>query len=228
MKLSKAAGQFADRWLMRMLPESVRPALRSRVRDTGGHPQWLRLVMDNDAKREFERLGPPGLDVVEISPDPSTTRRDLPWRNYTPLDFPAFDLCNPPEELPGPFGLVICEQVLEHVVDPLRAVKTLRCLCAPDGHVFVSTPFLVRLHAHPGDFWRFTPEGMKVLLRSQGLEPLWVRSWGNRRVIAANFNRWVARLPWQTLRNEPDLPAVVWTLARVDDSDGLGGRQSLL
>jgi len=139
----------------------------------------------------------------------------LPWRTHEMVDYPGFDLCAPPQMLPGPYDLVICEQVLEHVRDPMTAIRTLKRLCKPSGHVFVSTPFLIRLHGHPEDFWRFTPTGLDHLLRSQGLSPLWVRSWGNRRVIVANFDSWVARMPWQTLRDEPNLPVVVWPLAAV-------------
>jgi len=186
-------------------------------------PQWLRAVMNPDTRRVFETLGPSALHVAEIS---GADWADMPWASRTQLDFPEFDLCNPPAELPGPFDLVICEQVLEHVLDPLTAVNTLRRICRDDGHIFVSTPFLVRLHEHPGDYWRFTPDGMEVLLRSQGLRPLWVRSWGNRRVVAANFDDWVPRLPWQTLRNEPDLPAVIWALAQPDTTRGASRRPS--
>jgi SAM-dependent methyltransferase len=163
-----------------------------------------------DTLRTFEELDPESLNAAEVS---GCTWCFLPWGSYSKLSFPAFDLCTPPDPLPGPFDLVICEQVLEHVVDPLTAVRTLRQLCKPDGYVFVSTPFLVRLHNDPGDYWRFTPAGLERLLRSQGLNPVWVRSWGNREVIVANFDTWVRRLPWQPIRNEPHLPAVVWALA---------------
>jgi SAM-dependent methyltransferase len=164
-----------------------------------------------DTQRAFQSLGPERLDAVEISGD---AWHHLPWRSLTQLEFPQFSLCAPPDRLPGPFDLVICEQVLEHVLDPLTAVDTLRRMCKPDGHVYVSTPFLVRLHDHPGDYWRFTPAGLAQLLTSRGLMPLWVRSWGNRQVIVANFDRWVARPRWRGLENEPHLPAVVWALAR--------------
>jgi hypothetical protein len=80
--------------------------------------------------------------------------------------------------------------------------------------VFVSTPFLIRLHDFPGDYWRFTPAGLEFLLRSQGLSPLWVKSWGNRRCVVANFDRWPATRRWRTLKNEPHLPQVVWSLAK--------------
>jgi SAM-dependent methyltransferase len=214
-------------WLSVRLPERLAPRLPARVRSLliKGEPdtaegQWLRAVMLPDTRAAFEQLDPPSLRVVEVTGE---LWSEMPWREYNQLDFPAFDLCAPPDPLPGPFDLVICEQVLEHVPDPLTAVRTLRRLCRPDGHVYVSTPFLVRLHDWPGDYWRFTPDGLALLLRSQGLEPLWVRSWGNRDVALANFDHWVPHLAGQSLRNEPQLPVSVWALARpVGDAESGG------
>ncbi len=207
------------RWRLTVwLPARLGPVLPARLRAAliKGEPetaegQWLRAVMLPDTRAAFEQLDPPSLHVAEVSGDLWTA---TPWASHTQLDFPEFDLCRPPEVLPGPFDLVICEQVLEHVPDPLTAVRTLRRLCRDDGHVYVSTPFLVRLHDWPGDYWRFTPDGLAILLRSQGLEPVWVRSWGNREVAIANFDSWVPRLAGQSLENEPQLPVSVWALAR--------------
>ena len=50
---------------------------------------------------------------------------------------------------PARYDVVICEQVLEHVLDPGAAAANLRGLCAPGGHVVVSTPFLIRVHELP-------------------------------------------------------------------------------
>jgi len=172
---------------------------------------WIRKVLLEDTERELRALHPPASSAAEISGE---TWAGLGWRSYEQLSYPAFDLCAPADTLPGPFDVVICEQVLEHVVDPLTAVQSLRRLCAPGGHVLVSTPFLIRLHDAPGDYWRYTPDGLSRLLSSQGLEPLWVRSWGNRRCLKANLDSWRRYRPWHSLRNEPDLPLVVWALAR--------------
>jgi SAM-dependent methyltransferase len=149
--------------------------------------------------------------VVEIS---GHLRALWPWRSYTSLIYPEVDLCDRRTWPARQFDLVICEQVLEHVPDPTTAVEGLLALCRPTGFVYVSTPFLIRVHDDPHDYWRFTPLGLETLLRSQGLEPLWVRSWGNRQAIVANFDRWVARFPWQSLKSEPKLPVVVWALAQ--------------
>ena len=75
--------------------------------------------MYKDLERELERLGPRQLDVVEISGE---QWGHLPWRSHTTLDFPAFDLCAPPAEFAA-FDVVVCDQVLEHVKNPLEAVR---------------------------------------------------------------------------------------------------------
>jgi SAM-dependent methyltransferase len=190
-------------------PEFVRSRVHAARYGALPHAQWLREVMNRDVRAVLDGLGPADLDIVEISGD---NWGDLPWRSRAVLEFPGFDLCDP-ASFAGPFDLVLCEQVLEHVEDPLAAVRTLRRLCKPEGHVLVSTPFLLRLHGHPEDFWRFTPAGMEKLLTSQGLSPVWVRSWGNRRAVRANLGRWATYRRGRSLRNEADVPMVVWALA---------------
>ena len=213
----RAEAESAARRLWHLLPGGVR-SLYWKFRQVGwsvrygAQPevQWIRKVMNADARETFSYLRPQELDVVEIS---GSLWSGLPWKSHTVLEYPAFDLCNPSPPM-SRFDLVICEHVLEHVVDPITATRTLRSLCKDEGQVFVATPFLVRLHNHPSDYWRFTPEGLSRLLESQRLKPIWVRSWGNRRVVRANFDKWVMAFPWSSLRNEPDLPVVVWALAR--------------
>lgn len=164
--------------------------------------------------RHVEALGPRTLTAAEISGDAHASK---PWREFTSLDYPAFDLCAPLEGHDA-YDVVICEQVLEHVVDPWAAARNLRGLCVPGGHVIVSTPFLVRIHELPAygmpDFWRFTPRGLKTLLEAGGLEVSSVGSWGNRSCVTGNFDRWPAYRRWHSLRDEPDLPVQVWAFAR--------------
>ncbi len=154
------------------------------------------------------------LEAAEISGGAHSDRR---WRSYQRLDFPNFDLCEP-LEAEGQFDVVICEQVLEHVVDPCAAAANLCRLVRPGGHVIVTTPFLVRVHEllmyAMYDYWRFTPRGMRVLLEGAGLEVLDVGSWGNRLCVVSNLSRWSAYRSWQPMRNEPDIPLQVWAFAR--------------
>src|SRR5688572_27564249 len=95
------------------------------------HKHWARHVMNHAVTQELERLEPAAVDAVEIS---GRVHSGRPWKSYTTYDFPGFDLCNPPEHVPQ-FDVVLCEQVLEHVIDPWTAVRTLRDLARPGGHL---------------------------------------------------------------------------------------------
>ena len=175
---------------------------------------WQRLVLNAAVDEYLSSLDPPGRSAVEISGD---THAGRPWRDYVSLSYPEFDLCAP-LQVERRFDVVICEQVLEHVVDPRAAAANLRGLCEPGGRVVVSTPFLVRVHEVPlflmNDYWRFTPRGLRVLLEEAGLEVETVDAWGNRQCVVGNFNRWSRRRRWHSMRNEPDFPVQVWAFAR--------------
>lgn len=171
--------------------------------------QWCRVVMNQRLGELIRSLPPEQCDAVEISGD---LHRHHPWKSYRTLRFPDFDLCSSEPE--GAFDVVICEQVLEHVVDPWRAARTLRQLSRPGGCILVSTPFLIRVHEEPADFWRFTPDGLKTLLQSADLEVQSLGSWGNRACVRGNFRYWAPHRAWRSLRNESAFPVMVWALAR--------------
>ncbi|MGI9556648.1 MAG: class I SAM-dependent methyltransferase [Solirubrobacterales bacterium] len=174
---------------------------------------WQRLAMNEAIAAKISSLGPVELTAAEIS---GNAHRERGWRDYAELAYPDFDLAAPlPEH--DTFDVVVCEQVLEHVADPWLAVANLRDLTTPGGTVIVSTPFLIRVHELPRygmrDYWRFTPRGLRTLLESAGLDVESVDSWGNRDCLRGNLDRWSARRPWHSMRNEPELPLQVWAFA---------------
>jgi SAM-dependent methyltransferase len=187
-------------------------ALYPEAPDAAGH--WQRVAMNHAADARIEALDPTSRSAVEIS---GASHAGRSWKEYVTLDYPDFDICAPLTE-ERRFDVVICEQVLEHVEDPWAAAENLRGLCAPDGLVIVSTPFLIKVHELPElgmfDYWRFTPRGLRLLLERAGLEVESVGSWGNRQALVGNIRTWSARRPWHSLRNEPDVPLQVWAFAR--------------
>ena len=134
--------------------------------------QWLRETMNRDVESVLNALDPASLDAVEIS---GALREGAGWRTYRRLSYPEFDVCGEPA-FHEAFDIAICEQILEHVEQPLKALENLRAMVRAGGYVLVSTPFLVKIHGDPGDFWRFTPAGLERLLRCAGLRPEFVRS----------------------------------------------------
>ena len=179
---------------------------------SSGRDQWQRVTLNRSVDEHLVSLGPARLTAAEISGDAHAGKG---WREFASLNYPEFDLCAPLAGQ-GPYDVVICEQVIEHVADPWAAAANLHGLCAPGGHVVVSTPFLIRVHEEWGmrDYWRFTPRGLRTLLERSGLEVERVEAWGNRSCIAANLDRWPAYRRWHSLRNEPKLPVQVWAFAR--------------
>lgn len=61
-------------------------------------------------------------------------------------------------------GTVVSVDTLEHVADPTRAVAEMHRVLRPQGVCILASVMLFHIHEHPWDYWRFTPEGMALLL----------------------------------------------------------------
>jgi len=59
------------------------------------------------------------------------------------------------------FDLVLCTEVLEHVLDWPAAWANLHRLLAPGGRLIITCPFVYPLHEEPYDFWRATPHALR-------------------------------------------------------------------
>jgi SAM-dependent methyltransferase len=68
------------------------------------------------------------------------------------------------------FDSVLCNAVLEHAGNAERAIRELARVVRKGGTVVVAVPFLQPYHACPGDFRRYTADGLAQLGRSAGLE----------------------------------------------------------
>src|SRR6266516_5688764 len=64
----------------------------------------------------------------------------------------------------GEVGTALCLDTLEHCADPLAACRELHRVLAAGGVCVISSVMLIGIHAHPSDYWRFTPEGFRLLL----------------------------------------------------------------
>lgn len=137
-------------------------------------------------------------------------------------DYPEFDLL----DLAFPdrsFDAVVTDQVLEHVRgDPFRAMRESIRVLRPGGLVVHTTCFLNWIHPDPGDFWRFTPDALRLLCQGVA-EPIEIGGWGNLSLFAVTRlglryapvpeARWHP-LYWAATRNNPRWPVTTWLVAR--------------
>lgn len=111
----------------------------------------------------------------------------LPYVNkYTGVDYPTtaevikplngdleIDVFASADDLPFPdasFDTALSYQVLEHLQNPLAAVKEAYRILKKDGHYIVTVPFIHRIHYQPYDYFRYTRYGLEFLLKSAGFE----------------------------------------------------------
>ena len=68
----------------------------------------------------------------------------------------------------GSVGTVVCLETLEHVFEVRRAFDAIHALLAPGGVFVMTSPLDFKIHAHPEDYWRMTPECLRRMLRPYG------------------------------------------------------------
>lgn len=75
-------------------------------------------------------------------------------------------------------GTALCLDTLEHCADPIAAARELHRVVSGEGGVcIISSVMLIGIHAYPSDYWRFTPEGFRVLL--EPFDDVDVGAWGD-------------------------------------------------
>lgn len=78
---------------------------------------------------------------------------------------------SPLHRIPKPdrfFNTIICNAVLEHVSNPDEVMEEFARVCAPGGVLYLSIPFIQPEHRDPGDYQRYTVEGLRLLCERHG------------------------------------------------------------
>lgn len=123
-----------------------------------------------------------GMRVLDVAPEthsgikpylPANARVEtLDIDASSGADFIA-DLCDLPVDMPlQAFDIVVCTEVLEHTLDPFRAVSGIKSLLKLGGLVAISTPFNFRIHGPLPDCWRFSEHGIRALFKEFTIEKL--------------------------------------------------------
>ena len=154
-------------WGVRKLIDVVDSILPSLSQNVGSRDNYQRLA---ELMRDKERahvlvvggaISGVGFDALLTAPNIDCVDVDIAWGPRTTIICDAHDL--PFQD--GTFDAVVCQAVLEHVLDPSRVVGEIHRVLAPGGLVYSEVPFMYPLHGAPYDFTRFTPLGHRRLYR---------------------------------------------------------------
>jgi SAM-dependent methyltransferase len=63
------------------------------------------------------------------------------------------------------FDVVLCTEVLEHLIEPQRGIDEMFRVLKPGGQLLLTTRFLFPIHDAPDDYFRYTKYGLRHLLR---------------------------------------------------------------
>ncbi len=114
----------------------------------------------------------------------------------------------------GTYDLVLATQLLEHCHTPAEVVAEVHRVLRPGGRFVCSVPFIYVIHGDPHDYWRFTAQGLRHLLRDFARVTIWPL--GNRwtaiwdlisaRPSALKYSNYLFRLVPGLARPNPGCP----------------------
>ena len=64
------------------------------------------------------------------------------------------------------FDLVVCQAVLEHVINPSLVASEITRVLKMGGLIYAETPFMQQIHEGPFDFTRFSESGHRLLFKN--------------------------------------------------------------
>jgi SAM-dependent methyltransferase len=85
-------------------------------------------------------------------------------------DANSIDILNIGTELPfadNSLDLVISQEVLEHIEEPLHALSEVWRVLRPGGKFYCQVPFVIGFHPGPCDYWRFSRQALELLFENE-------------------------------------------------------------
>jgi len=129
-----------------------------------------RIGFEVELKRQFKRLKP-GV-VLDVGSKDAPYKKFIPATKYMTLDIDSAnkpDICCDLHDIKWKnnyFDTIIATEVLEHLYDPQTAINEIHRILKPGGVVILSTRFIYAYHPDPHDYYRFTWDSLKYLMRN--------------------------------------------------------------
>jgi SAM-dependent methyltransferase len=134
-------------------------------------------------KQTLEPLSRHGYQAIEFGGSNGFVAGLLPGVSYEVApNAPDVDIQDLSSYRADEYDLVVLDEILEHVPRPWVAVEEVRRILKPGGCLLTSSPFMIAEHRVPMDYWRFTKDGLRVLLDQYSTVE--AHSWGNQESVS--------------------------------------------
>jgi hypothetical protein len=136
------------------------------------YPQQGRVADYGGTDRIGGKMVKKMLSLSELAVSPGTNTKGFsaflngkprkPVPEYICLDYDnGVDLLKPIKGKKFDGGL--CMDLLEHTTNPFIVAKNISDSLNKGAYLFVTVPWVWEIHNYPGDYWRFTPQGLETL-----------------------------------------------------------------
>src|SRR5262245_9418081 len=162
-----------------------------------GYFDYTRVVSLCDFQSKVVPLVTPSSKIAVVSGGPDEQElvllpRSCSVEHFCYPDNKRFDLGRDWDASYGQFDLVLCNQVLEHVPDPLRAMRNLHAITSPGGRAFVSVPVINCVHGLPYFYSAgYYPTWLKFAFETAGFSVEHISYWGSKKhLLNAVVGKW--------------------------------------
>jgi len=145
------------------------------------------------AKTVLKKIGYDKL-VINLGSSIKVIRKDVINIDFYPfenVDVVA-DICRLPFR-DNSVDMVINEFVIEHTKHPDEIVSEIYRVLRPNGLIYIAAPFVASFHSSPNDYYRWSKEGLKELLKDFKEEEIRIRC-GPTSALLSVTNEWLAIL----------------------------------
>lgn len=136
-------------------------------------PVWFTGLSPVHFLKKYQQEG----TKINLGSGPRKIREDVV--NVDGTEYEGVDIVADITSLPiesNSVSMIICDNVLEHVLDPKKAVAEIHRILKRGGVAYISTPFLYPYHSSPNDYHRWTDQGLGVLFSDFAMREMGVRS----------------------------------------------------
>jgi len=101
---------------------------------------------------------------------------DRKYSSYIGVDITSYSLADvaaSSENLPfkkGSFDLCLSTYAYEHLPDPRQTTREVYRILRENGTLLLSTHAVASVHNYPSDYWRWTDQGLKMMLKEYFLD----------------------------------------------------------